>query len=224
MNIEWLKNKTKEKFYPITHVKAVLFGNSNETLETKIVALDESIGTKANSSDLTDHTGNTNNPHNVTAEQTSYDNATSGLSAGNVQDAVDEVKKSVDDIEKIIDIQYECRTITSDDIGGMAYGLIVKNANVGDVLFFDNYTWVQRDYMGIKQISCQLNGYYIVTSKLNDGNVYISTNGGGRPLEQSFACIREAESSEVTKYSERLDDIDNNISSLIERITALENA
>ena len=142
-----------------------------------------------------------------------------------INNSLDEVKKSVDDIEKIIDIQCECRTITSDDIGSQVYGFTIKNANVGDVLFFDNYTWVQDYFRGGTQISCYLNGYYIVTSKLSDENVYISTNGvASHPLEQSFACIREAESSEVTKYSERLDDIDNNISSLIERITALENA
>ena len=60
-----------------------------------VKALDESIGTKANSSDLTDHTGNTNNPHNVTAEQTPYDPTESGLSAQNVQDAVDEVNSDL---------------------------------------------------------------------------------------------------------------------------------
>ena len=64
-----------------------------------VKALDESIGTKANSSDLTDHTGNTNNPHNVTAEQTPYDNTTSGLSAQNVQDAVDEVNSNLEQLE-----------------------------------------------------------------------------------------------------------------------------
>ena len=41
LNIEWLKNKLGEKFYPITHVGSVLCGNSNETLETKLVTLDE---------------------------------------------------------------------------------------------------------------------------------------------------------------------------------------
>lgn len=41
LNIEWLKNKLGEKFYPITHVGSVLCGDSNETLETKLVALDE---------------------------------------------------------------------------------------------------------------------------------------------------------------------------------------
>ena len=39
MNIEWLKNKTKEKFYPITYAKAVLFGNSNKTLDEEINGL-----------------------------------------------------------------------------------------------------------------------------------------------------------------------------------------
>lgn len=62
-------------------------------------ALDKAIGTKANSSDLTDHTGNTNNPHNVTAEQTPYDPTESGLSAQNVQNAVDEVNTDIESVE-----------------------------------------------------------------------------------------------------------------------------
>ena len=64
-----------------------------------VKALDDSIGAKANSSDLTDHTGDTNNPHNVTAEQTPYDNTESGLSAQNVQDAVDEVSSNLEQLE-----------------------------------------------------------------------------------------------------------------------------
>ena len=36
MNIEWLKNKAKEKFYPITHAKAVLFGENNRTVNDEI--------------------------------------------------------------------------------------------------------------------------------------------------------------------------------------------
>ena len=39
MNIEWLKNKTKEKFYPITHAKAVLFGENNRTVNDEIELL-----------------------------------------------------------------------------------------------------------------------------------------------------------------------------------------
>ena len=36
MKIEWLKNKAKEKFYPITHAKAVLFGENNRTVNDEI--------------------------------------------------------------------------------------------------------------------------------------------------------------------------------------------
>ena len=36
MNIEWLKNKAKEKFFPITHAKAVLFGENNKTVNDEI--------------------------------------------------------------------------------------------------------------------------------------------------------------------------------------------
>ena len=60
MNIEWLKNKAKEKFYPITHAKAVLFGNSNKTLDEEISDINNSISS---------HTSNTSNPHSVTKAQ-----------------------------------------------------------------------------------------------------------------------------------------------------------
>ena len=36
MNIEWLKNKAKEKVFPITHAKAVLFGENNRTVNDEI--------------------------------------------------------------------------------------------------------------------------------------------------------------------------------------------
>lgn len=36
MNIEWLKNKLGQKFYPLTHAKAVLVGENNETLDTEL--------------------------------------------------------------------------------------------------------------------------------------------------------------------------------------------
>ena len=50
MNIEWLLNKTKQKFYPITHAKAVLAGENNETLDTEL------DGIKNDLSDLKDGT------------------------------------------------------------------------------------------------------------------------------------------------------------------------
>ena len=44
MNIEWLKNKAKEKFYPITHAKAVLFGENNRTVNDEIAELKNTLG------------------------------------------------------------------------------------------------------------------------------------------------------------------------------------
>ena len=72
MNIEWLKNKTKEKFYPITHAKAVWFGNSNKTLDEEILDLNESISS---------HTGNTSKPHGVTKAQVGLGNVENKSSA-----------------------------------------------------------------------------------------------------------------------------------------------
>ena len=50
MNIEWLKNKAKEKFYQITHAKAVLFGENNRTVNDEIELLKNDL------SDLKDGT------------------------------------------------------------------------------------------------------------------------------------------------------------------------
>ena len=44
MNIEWLKNKAKEKFYPITHAKAVLFGENNKTVNDEIEHINSDLG------------------------------------------------------------------------------------------------------------------------------------------------------------------------------------
>lgn len=44
MNIEWLLNKAKQKFYPITHAKAVLVGENNETLDTELGGIKNDLG------------------------------------------------------------------------------------------------------------------------------------------------------------------------------------
>ena len=44
MNIEWLKNKAKEKFFPITHAKAVLFGENNRTVNDEIEQIKNDLG------------------------------------------------------------------------------------------------------------------------------------------------------------------------------------
>ena len=63
MNIEWLKNKAKEKFYPITHAKAVLFGENNKTVNDEIELLKNDLsnikdGTTPSAKAVADEDGN----------------------------------------------------------------------------------------------------------------------------------------------------------------------
>ena len=87
MNIEWLKNKTKEKFYPITHAKAVLFGNSNKTLDEEIndlnsnkldkttVATSSTLGLVKSGTDITVDTSG-----NVSVNDNSHKHTVSNIS------------------------------------------------------------------------------------------------------------------------------------------------
>ena len=43
MKVEWLKNKLKEKFYPITHSKAVLFGENNSTVYDELTEINSNL-------------------------------------------------------------------------------------------------------------------------------------------------------------------------------------
>ena len=68
MNIEWLKNKTKEKFYPITHAKAVLFGENNTTVNDEIDKITSKL-----SKQLGSHTVKSDVPENAVFTDTVYD-------------------------------------------------------------------------------------------------------------------------------------------------------
>ena len=83
---------------------------SSEDLEPLAVGIEENKSNIAKNTgsieDLTDnvenltniqdtHTADKNNPHNVTAEQVSIDNSTSGVSANNVQGAIDELSRTL---------------------------------------------------------------------------------------------------------------------------------
>ena len=59
MTVEWLLSKAKEKFYPITHAKAVVTGNGNETVSDAITSIKSSINSKANNSIVSDEWNNT---------------------------------------------------------------------------------------------------------------------------------------------------------------------
>ena len=76
MNIEWLINKAKEKFYPITHAKAVLYGDSNGTVDEVLNTVESNITDIGNK--LDGHVNDTGNPHNVTASQAAYVNSETG--------------------------------------------------------------------------------------------------------------------------------------------------
>lgn len=72
MNIEWLKNKSKEKVYPISHEKAILCGeNSDKTLETTLN--DIKNGTVANAAKVNGLTVETAVPANAKFTDTVYD-------------------------------------------------------------------------------------------------------------------------------------------------------
>ena len=64
-----------------------------------VKALDESIGTKANASDLTDHTGNTNNPHSVTKKQLGLEDAVESEVAIDFSEAeTPQFQQTIDDV------------------------------------------------------------------------------------------------------------------------------
>ena len=63
-----------------------------DTLDNKHYAdIQADLDSKASDTDLTNHTGNTDNPHIVVASQVNFDNTASGLTANLVQSALDEL-------------------------------------------------------------------------------------------------------------------------------------
>lgn len=105
--------------------------NTNEGLHDAI----ESIRTNENeiNNDLQTHKTNQSNPHNVTANQVSYDNSSSGLVATLVQSALDEIDSQVD--INISDISTNKGLI--DTITGVASGwadarIVEHNLDVAD--------------------------------------------------------------------------------------------
>ncbi len=71
-----LMNNSSEAVDSIMELAAAMEEN-----ETVVKALESAIGTKANTTDLTSHTGNTSNPHNVTKSQIGLGNVENKSSA-----------------------------------------------------------------------------------------------------------------------------------------------
>ena len=114
---------------------------SSEDLEPLAVGIEENKSNIAKNTgsieDLTDnvenltniqdtHTADKNNPHNVTAEQVSIDNSTSGVSANNVQGAIDEVSRTLGYTVSKNYIRYpydDSRVNTTGTSEGLSYGV-----------------------------------------------------------------------------------------------------
>ena len=105
--VENTKNITVEDLEPLAVGIEENKGNiaknkgSIEDLTGSIEELTDNVENLTNIQDT--HTTDKNNPHNVTAEQVSIDNSTSGLSANNVQGAIDELNTNVADVQTHID-------------------------------------------------------------------------------------------------------------------------
>ena len=81
MNIEWIINKAKEKFYPITHAKAVLFGDNNKTVEEEINNINSTYIKGLSASDTTiTYTKGDGTIGTITTKDTTYSNATTSSS------------------------------------------------------------------------------------------------------------------------------------------------
>ena len=109
MNIEWLLNKAKQKFYPITHAKAVLVGENNETLDTELDGIKNDLsdlkdGTTPAAKAVTDEDGN--NIKSTYAKKTEVpsgsivDSELSATSENAIQNKV--VKTEFDNLDSII--------------------------------------------------------------------------------------------------------------------------
>ena len=80
MNIEWLKNKAKEKFYPITHAKAVLFGENNKTVNDELTTLAKDVEVAKNDLAELDETVSNINGSNLKTSATKTASITSSIS------------------------------------------------------------------------------------------------------------------------------------------------
>ena len=95
---------------------------TSEDLEPLAVGIEENKGNIAkntgNIEDLLAHAKNTSNPHNVTANQVSIDNSASGLSANNVQGAIDDVVRTLGYTKSYNELENKATTTT---INGLTF-------------------------------------------------------------------------------------------------------
>ena len=90
--VEDTKNISSEDLEPLA---VGIEENKSNIAKNKGSIEDLSDNVENLSNTLDTHTADKNNPHNITAEQVSIDNSTSGLSANNVKGAIDELKGTI---------------------------------------------------------------------------------------------------------------------------------
>lgn len=115
MNIEWIINKAKEKFYPVTHAKAVLFGNNNRTVEEEINNINSTYIKGLSASDTTvTYTKGDGTIGTITTKDTTYSNATtssSGLMSSDDKTKLDGIESGANN--------YSLPTASSSTLGGV---------------------------------------------------------------------------------------------------------
>ena len=119
-----------------------------------VKTLDEAIGSKANASDLTDHTGDTNNPHNVTKEQLGLGDVVKSEVAtdfseaetpkfqqtiNDVLDGVNELKGDIVDLNNLFDWSSDKTNILNNITPTVGEYLDYNNGGVGHVSIYEWY-------------------------------------------------------------------------------------
>ena len=106
-------------------------GNLTSTeLNAALAELQTDIDTRATDADLTAHINDTESPH--AGSSITYDNSTSGLTAGNVQAAIDEVEGRLDTEESALTTHIADTTThgTTGDIVGTSDAQVITNKDI----------------------------------------------------------------------------------------------
>ena len=164
---------------------------TSEDLEPLVVGIEENKSNiaknKGNIEDLTsnveelnNHKANTSNPHNVTAEQTHFDKNISGMSANNVQGAIDEIKCAIGNTNKnlipypYLASSYEYNGISYTELGDGRIKANGTNGNSTSSFYLHNYC---KQKLNVDKIILSLKSTSGLASVFfrfwREGNVYI---------------------------------------------------
>lgn len=133
-----------------------------------------------NVEELNNHKANTSNPHDVTAEQTHFDKNISGMSADNVQGAIDEIKCAIGNTNKnlipypYLASSYEYNGISYTELGDGRIKANGTNGNSTSSFYLHNYC---KQKLNVDKIILSLKSTSGLASVFfrfwREGNVYI---------------------------------------------------